>query len=259
MNWLHVFLGTFQYEFRMQVRRPALWLTFLLCSLVLALTMHDLLTFLLSTPLTVVISHWLMLLNTFFPIVFSFFLSDRFIRDSRIKVTELFETIVPAYSARLFGKYLGCCLATLLPIFLFYSLGIALVALHVHQMQVVVLALEMFVALVIPGILFVGAFSMACPLLISIPLYQFLFVGYWFWGNIFPPYPHTPLPIPTLSGTILTPIGSYISAGLFGVPAFAVNSATVFEGYSSLGVLLLCAVIVIYLLTVYARWRHKFL
>ncbi|GCE11806.1 hypothetical protein [Tengunoibacter tsumagoiensis] len=257
MNGFSVFLGTFLYEFRMQVRRPALWLTFLLCSLVLTLTMHDLLTFSLETPLTVVISHWLMLLNTFFPIVFSFFLADRFIRDQRIKVTELFETVVPAYGARLFGKYLGCCLATLVPIFLFYSLGIALILLHARQVQVPGLALEMFVALVVPEVLFVGAFSMAIPVCIPLPVYQFLFVGYWFWGNIFPPYPHTPFPIPTLSGTILTPIGSYISAGLFGVPAFAVNQASVVEGHASLVVLLVCPVVVMCILIVYARWQPK--
>ncbi|HEY0753649.1 MAG TPA: hypothetical protein VGD98_06780 [Ktedonobacteraceae bacterium] len=45
--------------------------------------------------------------------------------------------------------------------------------------------------------------------------YQFLFVGYWFWGNLLPG-----IGLPTLSDTILTPIGAithwgYICSGFF--------------------------------------------
>ena len=35
----------------------------------------------------------------------------------------------------------------------------------------------------LPGLLFVAAFSVSCPVILWVPLYQFLFVGYWFWGR----------------------------------------------------------------------------
>src|SRR5260370_19208210 len=71
-----------------------------------------------------------------------------------------------------------------------------------------------FVLIVLPGLLFVAAFSIACPAILWVPLYEFLFVGYWFWGNALSP---TRTGIQTLSQTILTPIGTYISAGMLAV------------------------------------------
>ena len=73
-----------------------------------------------------------------------------------------------------------------------------------------------FAAVVVPGLAFVGAFSIACPAVMPVPLYQFLFVGYWFWGNALAP----DAGIPTLSETVLTPIGLFRAIGFFGPAAF---------------------------------------
>jgi ABC-2 type transport system permease protein len=256
LNWVSVFLGALHYEFVMQIRRKTLWLTMFICALIMSLSFHDLLSFSLATPLTQVIGHWLMLLNAFLPLVAAFFIADRFLRDQQTKVVELLTTSPVGQSSRLFGKYIGNMGAVLLPIFLFYMLGVGLIVFHVQDIHTIGLALVMFMALVVPAILFVSALSLFCTAFIAVPLYQVLFVGYWFWGNIFPPYPHTPLLIPTLSGTILTPIGSFISAGFFHVPAFAVNSATITEGVESLLLLLGISFCAIGLLCVYVRWQQ---
>jgi ABC-2 type transport system permease protein len=76
-------------------------------------------------------------------------------------------------------------------------------------------------------------------------LYQFLFVGYWFWGNLLSPQKG----IPTLNGTLLTPRGDFILAGLFPQTVQAEGqyhalTATLAQGIGSLAALLGCAVVV---------------
>ena len=60
-------------------------------------------------------------------------------------------------------------------------------------------ALAAFIALVVPAILFVGAFAIACTTILWTPLFQFLFVGYMLWTSL------NVTDIPTLSGTLLSP------------------------------------------------------
>jgi len=105
--------------------------------------------------------------------------------------------------------------------------------------------------IVLPGMLFIAAFSLACPAVIWVPLYQFLFFGYWFWGNLLSP--NTGLP--TLSGTILTPIGGFISRGLFGVSSVGfAKEGTQVEGIASLLALLGIAVLVLVVLERLLSW-----
>lgn len=258
MKNVAVLSGVLTYEFRMQIRRHALWLTFLFFALALSLDLKELITFQNQKPLLLVMTQWTMLNNTFMPLFIAFFLTDRFLRDERIKVDELLVTAPASLFLRLVGKYLGATLATLVPIFLFYCVGASCVLLHAHSLQVIVLVIELFPAIVLPGALFVSAISLACSVLIWPPLYQCLFIGYWFWGNILPPYPHSPFPVPTISDTLLTPIGSYISAGLFGVPAFTIQHATMMQGVTSMLLLLGISVMVIMVFWLYVkRYCHQ--
>src|SRR4029079_17624448 len=64
-----------------------------------------------------------------------------------------------------------------------------------------------FVTITVPAFAFVVAFSIACPLVLPLPVYQVLFTGYWFWANFIPPQL-----FPTLNGTLLTPSGMFVSA-----------------------------------------------
>src|SRR5207302_4913010 len=139
-----------------------------------------------------------------------------------------------ALSARLVGKYLGSTLATLVPMFAFYSIGIGYVLYQTHNLLALPLALATFAAIVLPGILFIAAFSIACPAILWVPLYQFLYVGYWFWGN----WLGARTGIPTLSETILTPVGTYISSGFFGDSIFPVQDATAWLAIESMLLLL---------------------
>ena len=59
-----------------------------------------------------------------------------------------------------------------------------------------------FVCVNLPPLAFVAAFSIACPAVLPVRVYQVLFTGYWFWGNFL-----SPKVLPTISGTVLVASG----------------------------------------------------
>ena len=261
MNQFPVLIGALRYEFHMQVHRRAVWITMIVLGLLLAflLTRHnglnDVLTFLNSPSLPAAVAYWADMVNfAILPIGIGILLADRFPRDQRTKVYELFTSMPGALSARLLGKYLGSTLATLLPMIAFYLLGIGYILAHTHNPLALPLALAAFATIILPGILFIAAFSIACPAIMWVPLYQFLYIGYWFWGNaLFPD-----AGIPTLNGTILTPIGGYMSLGFFGAHFFfPVDHATVLQAVESTLLLLGIAALVIYILPRLLEWQQS--
>jgi ABC-2 type transport system permease protein len=116
------------------------------------------------------------------------------------------------------------------------------------------LGLFCYVVIVLPGMFFVAAFSIACPAVIWVPLYQFLFFGYWFWGNLLSPSSG----LPTLNGTILTPIGSVIGASFFGISSFrgVVGPSPAIDGVASIVALLGLATLVLVALYQFLKWKQ---
>lgn len=258
MNQLSVFSGVSRYEFLMQIRRPALWITMLLFALLIigiggggGIVHPDLLNKGEARPLLNILAQWAYRINTFFPIAVGVLLADRLPRDRRTKSEELFATTPGALSARLLGKYSGTMLATLIPVLMVYAAGVGLIAYGVQNVLAVPMSLAPFAGIVLPGILFISAFSIACTSIMWTPLYQFLFVGYWFWGNLL----QKRFGIPTLSGTLLTPIGGYMASGIFGLP-FIQPGATAIQGLESIALLLAITALVIYTLWGLLKWQQ---
>src|SRR5579859_5862278 len=172
------------------------------------------------------------------------FLADRFPRDKSCRVDELFESTVGTLNTRLMGKFLGCLLGTLLPAFLSYCFSMGVLAFFERTLLVLPLSLVTYITIVVPRVCFITAFTLASTSLIWVPLYQLLFIGYWFWGNMLGPRTG----LPTLSTTILTPRGSFIAAGLFDVPPVnGTPAATPLMGIASLLLLLLISLLVMLL------------
>ena len=255
MNQLAVFLGVFKYEFRMQVRRRAIWLTMLLIALLVLLLLTrspnfgELLSRLSQLPIKDVVVYWTDIVNAVLPIGVGVLLADRLPRDHKTKVDELFTSMPAALSIRLLGKYLGSICATLMPMLICYLLGLTVILYETQNALALPIALEAFAAIVLPGILFISAFSLACPAIMWVPLYQFLFVGYWFWGNLLTPGTG----IPTLNNTLLTPIGEYQTQGFFNVHLFQLPNATALQGVESILALLALAAFALFVLWGYLR------
>ena len=254
MNVWKILWGVLRYEFLMQIRRPALWLAFLLFALLDARSVNGQLrepyfaAMHLSTlqiaAVLAVLTNWLA------PLGIGILLADRLPRDRRTRVEEVLNSLPGPLKMRVLGKYLGTFLASLVPSFLLYLITIGLATWQLGDPGLIPAALLCYVLVVLPGMCFVAAFSLALPIVIWVPLYQFLFFGYWFWGNILAPG----FGLPTLSGTILTPIGSFIVASLFGVSTYGgIRPSPAIYGVGSVVALIGIAVLVLVALYQFLR------
>lgn len=251
-----ILLGVIRYEFLMQVRRRSLWIVFGGITLILlngALgSLRDAQRYD-SLPLIQLMASLTVDINWLSMIVIGVFLADRFPRDKASKVDELFESTVGTVNTRLVGKYLGSMLASLLPAFLIYFLVVVLLAFYKHSVLILPISLLTYTVIVLPGICFITAFTLACTSLMWVPLYQFLFIGYCFWGNMLGPQTG----LPTLAGSILTPSGSIIGAGFFGSVSIAwIKGISPLESLASVSSLLLIPLLVMILFYYYLRWEQ---
>lgn len=257
MNQLSVMLGVARYEFRMQIRRPAVWITMILLEALMVgiFSRGQVLTHITSlvaqSSLLYILPLWTITLNRLLPVGIGVLLADRLPRDRRTKVDELFTSLPGKLSTRLIGKYLGSMFATLVPMFAFYALGVGYLIYLTGNLMAVPLALETFAVITLPGILFITAFSIACPAILWVPLYQFCFVGYWFWGNEL----GAQFGIPTLSDTILTPIGGFMAKGFYGIDIGG-STATPMQGIESMVLLIGVAIFVMFVLWNLLRWQQ---
>jgi hypothetical protein len=246
MVHLSVVAGALRYEFRMQLRRPAVWI---------ALAFAAALPFafwLLAAPSdlhgyysreqhawfppsqTNAILDWTQFLALLLPVGVGLVLADRLARDRTTRVDEVLDTLPGSFGARLLGKYAGATLATLVPVALLYAAVVAYVLTQLPDPRGIALALAAFAAVVLPGVLFVAGFSLAVPALVKVPVYQFLFVGYWFWADLMTPKIGVPSPV----GTWLNAAGPWAQEGLFGFQwTFLRLHATPVQAYASIALL----------------------
>ncbi len=243
--------GAFAYEFRMQVRRPAVWLTFFVFTFLLfvlfnqgpAATFDGYYARLLAhEPMSKVLADWAFAVTSYLPICLGCLLANRLTRDRQTKVDELLTTLPTTLRVRLLGKYLGSMLATFLP----------------HNPLAPLLAVAEFVVIALPGVLFVSAFSITVPIFLWVPLYQFLFICYWYWNTL---WFHST--IPNLARTVLSPIGLYIVMGIFGVDKSSggpqhpiLVSGTPLQAVANILVLMGIAALVLFAVDRYLTWRQ---
>lgn len=249
---LQAFNGATRYEFRMQVRRRSVWVTLLIMSLICFTGLRNPWNYSTQTPLDTVIGEWAVVVNAFLPVGFGILLADRLVRDRRFHVGELLDTTAASPTARLWGKYLGSALATTIPIFLVYLAGIGYVVAKWGDPRALPLALAAFATINMPGLLFVAAFSIIVPLVLWMPLYQFFFIGYWFWGNLLSPT----YGLPTISDTPLTPLGGWSASGLFNAQGMFGREITAWQGMMSIALLLVGAALPLIATQWYLRWQR---
>ena len=257
MSQRAILWGVIRYEWKMQARRRSMWLVFAVITLIILINMPGYWSDTLQNSRSMSLLQQVALVTwdlCWLPVLgIGVFLADRFPRDKSCRVDELFESTVGTLNTRLAGKYLGCLLGTVFPAFLSYCFAMCVLAFLDHSLLVLPLSLVAYVTIVIPGVCFVTAFTLACTSLMWVPLYQFLFVGYWFWGNMLGPR----VGLPTLSTTILTPRGSFIAAGLFNTPPInGLPSAPPLAGMASLLLLLLIPLLVMLVFYRFLRWEQ---
>ncbi|BCB73740.1 hypothetical protein GCM10022251_14360 [Phytohabitans flavus] len=243
--------AAFRYEFLMQVRKRSMWLAngaiVLLLGLLSARSLGDVLD---DPAAKATMASTAVLVNLILPVGYGCFLADRLVRDDRLGVAAILDATPASAAGRLAGKYLGSCAAAAVPLAIVYFGFAALYAATAGRPVALGWAAALFAVVILPAVLFVGAFALVVPLLIPAPLFRVLFVGYWFWGNAI-----SPAAMPTLASSLVTPIGSYPLEVFFGVdlagpePGALFNflrpEATAATALLSIGVLLALATLVL--------------
>ncbi|OHV39714.1 hypothetical protein BBK14_13665 [Parafrankia soli] len=201
--------ASLRYEFRMQVRKPSVWIVPALTVVLFLLIGGSLLRDLFdpdesSDDARTTVVGLAVQVHTLLSIGYGCLLADRLVRDDRLRVAPILDATPARPSARLVGKYLGAGAATAVPILAVYFGFAAAYAVHTGAPDALGWALATCAVVIVPGLLFVAAFALAVPLIMPAPLFRVFFVGYWLWGNVV-----APDMMPTLARTLIHPLGGY--------------------------------------------------
>jgi ABC-2 type transport system permease protein len=190
-------------------------------------------------------------LNLLMPVVGGILAADRLVRDEHLRVKELLDSTTLTRFTYILGKYLGVLFSLLTPVLILLT-GIALMQIFTQIMPLAFLGYTWlaFLAISVPAYAFITAFSLACPTVMPVRVYQVLFTGYWFWGNFL-----NPEAIPTLNGTLLTAGGSFAMEGFFGGSFGFSDGYTAGQAWLNLLVLAGCILLALGALERLLAWR----
>ncbi len=250
-----------RYEFNMSNRRRGLWIAYTMIALFFIFSLNStdgegLTDLLRGRPVLLEAAEMVYVHNMILPLVAGILAADRMQRDVRLNLREL-QTSTPLKRWKyILGKYLGVLLSTLLAALACVLLH-GLVTILVKQASPVFLLAEMvtFLAIVAPSFVFVIAFSLACPLIMPLRVYQILFTGYWFWGNFL-----NDKIVPTISDTLLNASGIYVLQGFFqGMPFNPTGQPPYTSTQAGLNILVLalCTASALFTLDGYFAWQSK--
>lgn len=265
---MSAFFAVVRYEYRMAVRRWGMWVAFAIAAVPYLLPALTDPIDLGPTGSVAAGTMWafagstVLQLNLLMPIIGGIVMADRLPRDWRLGTRELLAATPLGRRAYVLGKYAGAVAAAVTPILATIGLLAAILSVRGLAAGVSPTGLAVmnggflagFLAITVPAYLFIGAFSLACPAVLPVRVYQVLYVGYWFWGNFL-----NPKVIPTLAGSLLTPSGEYAAAGFFAASKVSgmVSPHTPAEGALSIAVLLACAAAALIALERYLAWQER--
>lgn len=256
-------VGVARHEFRMSIRRPGFWISYILLFLfyftvILNSTVDDNIIAPHISPDQIwsEAGHTVFMFNIFLPLLAGILAADRMQRDLHTGVRELQRSAPLSMPVYILAKYLGVLLSVLTPMFLMVTVtGIVTVAEGTAPLSFLWSLLLAFLSISVPSHAFVVAFSLACPLIMPLRVYQVLFTGYWFWGNLL-----SPQVFPTISDTVLNAVGQYQLQGFFGMYLDASNMETHFtapDAVVNLIVLTVCIASALFALERYLRWQAR--
>lgn len=210
-------LGITWYEFKMSLQRKGLLLIVILftaLNLYLWLDAGSDLPLYESNPQKLLseAGQTIFFVNLFFPVIAGISAADRAVRDRQLRVREVLRATQISNFSYVLGKYLGVAASFIvIELGMVLTVSAALVVLY-HWSPVFMLYSLMAVLLVsAPGLCFVTAFSLACPLVMPTRVYQILFTGYWYWGNYL-----GPSVLFTISQTLLNASGRFALIAFMG-------------------------------------------
>lgn len=204
-----------RYEYRMSTRRAGMWIVFALLALFYIFASSSRTDVGPASSLTTAewwayVGQWAFTLNLFLPVVGGILAADRMQRDERLGVIELLQSTPLDRWTYILGKYFGTLFSILTPVLALVILLVGLSVVYGAPPALFAMGLGAFLLINVPAYAFITIFSLGCPLIMPVRIYQVLFTGYWFWGNFL-----NPDFLPTLAGTLLTPCGKYAMNAFF--------------------------------------------
>ncbi len=192
-------------------------------------------------------------MNLFFPLVGGILAADRLTRDHRLGVYELQESTPIHRGVNLLGKYLGVAAAWFVPEVICLVI-VALIPILGGSAgwEYLGAILVCGMAINLPSLLFVTAFSLVCPMVMPVRVYQVLFTGYWFWGNFL-----SPEVFPTVSGTLLNAAGTFALQGFFGGTVGPGITFTALQAVLNIALLFLLAAAILLVVNLYLAMKMK--
>lgn len=248
------FIGVFAYEYRMSISRKAV----LIVTGIFALAYLLIFMFTSDAPESAFTDPWADAgsmafgMNIFFPVVAGIIASDRAVRDSKLGVRELLRVTNLDNYTYILGKYFGVAFS-LLTLQFAILVVLAVAAILIYGISPLFLPFLLVGSIIInaPGLFFITAFSLACPLVMPVRVYQILFTGYWYWGNFL-----NPEFIPTIANTLLNAAGKYAAGAYFGF-AFGAGAIPPDRALANIAVLLVCAALALVVMERYITWREN--
>jgi hypothetical protein len=246
----------------MSIRRPGFWIAYTLLGLFYVITS---ITPVLSGSEEIIqpdqiwpeAGHVVFLYNIFLPLLAGILAADRMQRDLHMGIRELQRSTPLSVPVYILAKYFGVLLSVLVPMFLLVVVvGTLVVVKGIAPLSFLWPLLLAFLTIAVPAHAFVVAFSLACPLVMPLRVYQVLFTGYWFWGNLL-----NAKVFPSISDTVLNAVGQYPLQAFFGMYTDSTHKVeggfTPPEAVLNLVVLTACIVIALFVLDRYLRWQER--
>ncbi len=260
---MSAFFGVARYEYRMAVRRWGLWIAYAVAGLPYILSaLLDPIEYDSTVSMWPFAGSMAFNLNLLLPIIGGIVMADRLARDFRLGTRELLAATPLSRRTYVLGKYVGVVAATVTPVLVIIVLLAAVISARGLTIGVPPLELATmtgafligFAVIIVPAYLFVGAFSLACPAVLPVRVYQVLYTGYWFWGNFL-----NPKFIPTLAGTLLMPSGEFAAGAFFGADraANSISPFTTAQAVLNITVLMACAAGALLALERYLAWQER--
>jgi hypothetical protein len=243
--YVKTFFGVFRYEFKMSIKRWgvlvafALMGLFYLSSFIAPTVSGQVSQVMTNAELRESAGHLAFGMNVLIPVLVGIAAADRAVRDIQLGVDELLTSTRLKRPVHVAGKYLGVLCSLLTPPLVIMMLVAVVEVAFGAPLIFFWYVIAAFLAIIVPTYGFVIAFSLACPLVMPVRVYQVLFTGYWFWGNFL-----NPDFFPSISDTLLNAAGSYALQGFFGTATGTVeNLHTASEAVLNISVLAGCALI----------------
>ncbi|HWE91962.1 MAG TPA: hypothetical protein VG317_21040 [Pseudonocardiaceae bacterium] len=205
--------GSVRYEARMAARDRVLWLSLLpLTGLAVLLA--------LSSPAVAGqadaagrIGTTVVVVNTFAVVGLGVALAGRLTQHSRPGLTEVLDTTPGGRTARLAGVLAGALAVALAPIaVVVVLLGVA-ASVQASSVAPLAHAVLGVVTVLAPAALAITTFAGLAGLLLPVALARVLVVAVWFWATQLSP---SIVPVPTPTGTVLSPLGGYQAVAWLG-------------------------------------------